>query len=149
MATNPSVPQGVLNRVRASMVVAANAALNVTASYLGSEGISMTPTGKSVNYIRTLTGAVRSPEPFMMLEGSVHLLRTQSLANLYKTAMETDSFLGNITVRPDSSQLQPYQYVNCSITSVEPLKFNGTDAGFVIGIEGVYLSNANLFNQAP
>lgn len=149
MATSPLVPQGVINRVRASVVVPLNSLLNVSASYLGADGISFTPTGKSVTYIRTLTGAVRSPEPYMMLEGSIHLLRTQVLSDLYKRTMETDSFLGDITVRPDSKQLSPYQYTNCSITGVETLRFNGTDAGFVIGIEGVYLSNANLFAQAP
>lgn len=149
MVALPLTPQGVLNRVRASVVIPINPLLNVSASYLGAEGISATPAGKSVTYIRTLTGAVRSPEPYMMLEMSIHLLRTQTLANLYKTAMETECYLGIITVRPDSSRMLPYVYTNCSITGVEPLRFNGTDAGFSIGIEGVYLSNASLFLQAP
>jgi hypothetical protein len=148
MGTNPLVPQGVINRVRASVVCSANPLLNVTASYLGAEGITFTPTGKSVTYIRTLTGAVRSPEPYMMLEGVMHLLRTQALADDYKRAMETDSFLGMLTVRPDSRNLSPYQYVNCSITGVETLKFTGTDAGFMVGVEGVYLTNSNLFDQS-
>jgi hypothetical protein len=149
MGTVPATPQGTLNRIRASVVVPLNPLLNVSAQYLGSEGISFTPTGKSVTYIKTLTGAVRSEEPYMMLEGSIHLLRTQSLANLYKAAMETDCYLGPLTVRPDTSALNPYQYTNCSITSVETLKFNGTDAGFIIGIEGIYLSNSLLFALAP
>jgi hypothetical protein len=145
---NPTVPQGVLNRVRGSVTIPRNTLLNVSASYLGPDGITFSPTGKSVSYIRTLTGAVRSPEPYMLLEGSIQLLRTQGLANLYKRAMEVDCFLGEITVRLDSTKLEPYTYYNCSITSVAPLKANGTDAGFVIGVEGVYLSNSNLFNQS-
>lgn len=149
MAAIPNTPQGTLNRIRASVVIPLFPSLNVSASYLGADGISFTPTGKNVTYIRTLTGAVRSPEPYMMLEGSIHLLRTQALANAYKTAMETDSFLGDITVRPDSSQMLPYQYTNCAITGVETLRFNGTDAGFVIGIEGIYASNSALFLLAP
>ncbi len=149
MATNPLVPQGTLNRVRASVTVPLYPQLNVTASYLGTEGITFTPTGKAVVYIPTMTGTVRSPQPYLLGEGMIHLLRTQNLSNLYKLQMELDSYIGDIAIRGDTSQLGPWYYFNCSITEVDTLKFNGTDAGYIVRIEGYYLVNATMFDGAP
>ena len=149
MATNPLIAQGVLNKARASVTVPTYPNLNVTASYLGADGISFTPTGKSVVYIPTLTGTVRSPQPYMLGEGMIHLLRTQSLAYAYKLQMEYDSAIGDITIRGDTSTMGSWQYYNCSITEVETLRFNGTDAGYVVHIEGYYLVNNSMFDMAP
>jgi len=148
MPLNPNVPQGVLNRVRGSLQISQNQDLNVTAPYLGSEGMSFNPTGNAVDYIRTLTGMVRSPAPYMGMEGTIHLLRTQSLSNLWKNTLESDAYLGQLTLRPDASQLGAFVFQNCSIAGMEPLKVNGTDAGFMVRVEGVYPTNGSLYNNA-
>jgi hypothetical protein len=149
MGTNPAVPQGVLNRVRGSVLCSAQPLLNVTASYLGEQGITFTPTGDMTSYLKTLTGAGRSPAPYVMMEGMVHILKTTPLANAYKTGWETDSYLGDLTVRPDTSKLGVFQYVNCSIMGVDTLIFNGTDIGMGVKISGIYYTNSILFDQAP
>lgn len=46
MATNPLIPQGTLNRVRASVVWPSFPNLNVTASYLGRMGIRLSLDGE-------------------------------------------------------------------------------------------------------
>lgn len=143
---NPLIDQGTLNRVRGSVTWSSNPNLNVTAPYLGKEAIRLALQGKAVTYIPTMTGAVRSLEPYMMIELTIHLLKTQPLAAQYKARMELDSTLTDGTVRTDTSALGNYQIVNCSITGVRELSFAGEDPGFAVTVEGYYLVNSTLFN---
>ena len=146
MATNPLVAQGTLNRLRGSVVWPAFPALNVTAPFLGQEGIGLTLEGETTVYLPSMTGAVRSGEPYQMIALSMNLLKTQALADAYKRKMESDSALGDGTVRPDASTLSPYPLVNCSIEGVRPLSFAGRDAGFVVSVKGYYLINSDMWN---
>lgn len=145
MPGNPLISQGSLNRLRASVVWPANPTLNVTPSFLGKEMIGLALEGESATYIPTATGATTSPEPYMMIALSIHLLKTQNLAAQYKAQMEFLATIGDGTVRPDASSLPPYAIVNCSISSVRELKFNGTDAGFMVSVKGYYLINSSLW----
>lgn len=146
MAANPLIAQGTLNRIRGSVVVAAISALNVTAPFLGKEGISLALEGESTTFIQTMTGAVTSGEPYMMTSVTIALLKTQGLAAQYKAQMENLSTIGDITVYPDSSSLPSYAIINCAIESVREMKFNGEDAGFMVTIKGYYIVNNSLFN---
>lgn len=146
MAGNPLVAQGTLNRLQASVIFTSFPGLNITPAFLGEEMIGIALQGKSVTYINTATGAVSSPEPYMPVEVTANLLKTQSLAGQFKAQMETISLLGDCTVRPDSIALPPYSFINCSITGVRELRLNGKDAGYNISIEGYYLVNATLWD---
>jgi len=143
---NPLVEQGSLNRLRASVTWPDNPSLNVTASFLGKEGVGLALEGDSVTYLPTLTGAVTSPEPYQMISCTIHLLKTQGLANLYKSQMESDAIIGNGVVRADTKSLGAYDIVNCSIASVRELDFSGADAGFAVTIRGYYRINDTLWN---
>lgn len=145
---NPLVSQGSLNRLRGSVVVSDIPSLNVTAAYLGEAGISLALEGNSVTYINTLTGAVTSPEPYMICSCVVNLLKTQSLSDLYKQQMESDARLGSLTVRPDAVTLGAYPLINCSIENVAPMSFNGRDAGFGVTLKGYYNINNSLWNAS-
>ncbi len=146
MAANPLVAQGTLNRVRASVTWNDHPELNITAPYLGRDGIRMALEGNSVAQLPTMTGIVTSPEPYLMIGLTIHLLKTQALANQYKLQMENISLLGNGTVRPDVSVgLEPYDILNCSIESVRELNFSGSDDGFVISCRGFYVVNNALW----
>ena len=81
---NPLVPQGFLNRVRGAVSVTDAPALNITASYLGKDAISMRPDGPATDIIPTLTGTVGSQAPYQQVTVTVHLLRTQGLSDSYK-----------------------------------------------------------------
>jgi len=144
---NPLINLGSLNRLRASVIWNSNPSLNVTASYLGKDGIRLALDGESTAFINTMTGAVTSPEPYQMITLTVHLLKTQALASQYKAQMENNALLGNGVVRPDSVALPAYDIVNCAIESVRELNFSGMDAEFAVTVKGYYLVNSSLFDS--
>ena len=145
---NPLLAQGVLNRLRASVVWAGLDTFNITPSFLGDQAIRLALEGEATTFIGTMTGAATSPEPYQMVTMGVHLLKTQNLAELYKRRMESNSLLGDCTVRPDvmSGGIGVYQLTNCAIRNVAELDFGGKDAGYRITIGGVYLINSSLWD---
>lgn len=143
---NPLVAQGTLNRLRASVSIPDFPSLNVTASFLGKDGISVSLTGDATLTIGTMAGTVQSPEPYMLAEITLALLRTQTLGDQYKVQMELSSLIGDFTVRPDSSILSPYTFRNGAIARVRELPMNGQDAGYVVTLTGAYNINDNLWN---
>lgn len=146
MAGNPLVSQGTLNRLVASVVVPSFPDLNVTASYLGKSGISVSLQGNATAMLATMTGAATSPEPYMMALIRVTLLKTQSLSALWKTQMETTTLIGPVTVYPDSSALPIYTFDNCAIEGVGDMLLNGSTPDWGLTITGVYQINASLYN---
>jgi len=146
MAANPLVDQGSLNRVRGSVVIPNFSSLNVTAAFLGKQAISLGLQGSAVTYIPTQTGAVTSPEPYMMVNCRVALLKTQALAGAYKSQMELDARIGNYTVIPDASTLPNYSIVNGSIADIGEMSFAGEDPVYLVTLMGYYCVNSNLWN---
>lgn len=146
---NPLIPQGTLNRLRASVLWNDTPELNVTSSFLGREGIRLAFEGEATTFINTMTGAVTSPEPYQAVSLTINLLKTQPLANSYKNRYELNTLLGDGIVRPDvnsnSAGLSPYQLSNCGIENVRELNFAGEDAGWVVTIKGFYQINSSLF----
>jgi hypothetical protein len=143
--SNPLIDQGVLNRLRGSVVFSGFPSLQITAPYLGKAGIRLALEGESVLFIPTMTGAVTSPEPYLMVSLSMNLIKTQPLADAFKKQMESNSLLGPATVRPDSSALSPYDLINTAIESVRELNFSGVDADYLVVIKGYYSVNSSLF----
>lgn len=144
--SNPLVLQGVLNRLRASTVLDDHPELNITASYLGRDGIKLALEGDASTYLPTMTGGVPSPEPYMICNVTAQLLKTQPLSAAYKAQMESDTSIGNMTVRPDVGQgLSPYALTNCSIIGVREQDYAGKDAGWVVSIRGYYNINSGLY----
>ena len=143
---SPLVAQGTLNKLRGSISWSNYPSLNVTAPYLSKEGIRFSPQGESTTAMPTMTGIVTSPEPFMMCEVVIHLLKTQALANQYKQQLELNALLGDGTIRPDAAALGPFQLSNCFIKSIQPLDFSGENAVFAVSIGGYYLINSVMFN---
>lgn len=144
--SNPLVQLGTLNRLRGSITVASNASLNVTASYLNKDGIQIALEGDMTAMLPAMTGMVPSPEPYVPVTVTVHLLKTQPLSALYKSQLENSTLIGNITVRVDSAAHPPYDFTNCAIAGVDPIKISGEDAGWVIRIRGTYNINSTLFD---
>jgi hypothetical protein len=143
---NPLIPQGTLNRLRASITWPNFANLNIVSGYLGRMGIRLALDGDSTLFIQAMTGTVTSPEPYMMMTLTAHLLKSQPLAAAYKQQMELSALLGDGTVRSDSAVLTPYQVVNCAIQSVRELNFAGDDGDWAVTFRGQYYVNSNLFN---
>lgn len=144
---NPLISVGVLNRLKASVVWNDFPGLNVTASYLGREGIRIALEGEATTFINAMTSAVPSQEPYQLVSLTLHLLKTQTLSDQYKAQQETDAQLGDCTVRPDvSTGLSPYQLTNCSIQSVRELSLAGDDPVYAVTIKGTYNINSALWD---
>jgi hypothetical protein len=144
--SNPLVDQGVLSRLVASTTLDNFPELNVTASYLGKEGIKLALEGEAATYINTMTGGVPSPEPYQICNVTIYLLKTQPLSAQYKAQYETNVLLGNMTVRPDVSfGLTPYDLTNCSLVGIAAQDYSGRDAGWTVSIRGYYEINGGLY----
>lgn len=143
---NPLIVQGTLNRLRGSVVWNDFPQLNITAPFLGKEGIRLALEGESTVFLGTMTGAVTSPEPYMMVSLVLNLLKTQNLSDLYKKQMELLATIGDCTVRPDAATLSPYNLINMAIEGVRELSFNGEDAGYAVTCKGYYPVNSSLWD---
>ena len=147
--SNPFVPQGALNRLLGSFSFPDNSQYNITAAFLGSEGMSPNFNGPVTTMLGTMTGAVNSPEPYMLVETSVHLIRSQAFAETYRQAMLSNSNLGHGILRPDvptgGPGLGSFDFVNCNITGVRPFAMTGRDAGWMITITGIWYVNNSLW----
>lgn len=146
MAANPQIPQGTLNRLRGSVEIPDFPSLNVTAPYLGEKGITFSHEGNVTEYLQTMTGAVTSLEPYLMVTLDIALLKTQNLSDRYKQQMENSALLGDINTRTDSSALSSFQLSNCSILSVDDLPFNGKSAEFGVKVKGYWPINSSLWS---
>ncbi len=142
---SPNVVQGTLNRIRGSVTFMDHPELNITAPFLGPEGINMTPEGNIVDNLPTMTGIVTSPAPYQMFTIEVELLKSQSFSNLFKRQLETLATIGNFIVRPDTTTLGNYFINNGSIMTAGPGRLNGTQVGFVVSLQGYYLVNSSLY----
>jgi hypothetical protein len=145
MATSNFIPQGSLNRLRASVQFATNQALNVINANLGKAGIVARPISESSVLIPTLTGGVTSPEPYQMYEVTLHLLRTQGLAAAYKAQVETLCDVGDMTVKSDATNQPDYQLANGTIVNGSNPSFAGTDPEFQVIIHAIYYVNQSLY----
>jgi hypothetical protein len=146
VAGNPLIDQGTLNRIIASVSWTSFPSLNVTAPFLNKAAIRLALDGESTLFLPTLTGAVTSPEPYMMITATINLLKTQGLAAQYKAQMELQSKIGDGVVRPDTTILPPYDIVNCAIQTVREMDYGGGDAGWAVTVRGYYNINSSLFS---
>lgn len=143
--TNPLIPQGTLNRLRGAVGVIDNPQLNVAASNLGTEGISLARDNDASAYLPTLTGNVPSGAPYQTMTVSIHLLKTQNLAALWELQLLNNSTIGDLSVVTDADTLPDFPLVNCTIKQVSELSFNGSSAGYMVTVQGTYYINAELF----
>lgn len=147
MASNPLIPQGTINRLRGSVSFTDLSQFNIVAGNLGKGAISIEWGGPGTDMLPQLTGAVPSPSPYILGTTSIELLKTQALANSFKTRIEQDTTMGQIVVRLDSAPLSPYTFENCAI--VVPggdLNAGGESAAYKLTIVGTYYINATLYN---
>lgn len=146
MATVPAVTQGTLNRVRCSIVVPNTPTLNITAPYMGKNFATITFEGDFSKLIGTGTGAVVSPEPYVMGTIVVGILRTQSLAASWRTQWESQGSIGSVIIHSDTSSFPAFQLDTCVIQHFDPTAYDGEDPVSRLTIMGVYAINSDLWN---
>lgn len=142
---NPRVGQGSLNRLLTSLTFEDFPQLNATASYLGKGMLMLSLEGATTAQLPTATGIANSPEPYQMGRVTIHLLKTQALANIYKSQIEANSIIGDVTCRSDSAIFNPYDLTNCSISGTDSLAFDGTTPEYTVTVTGIYYINNELF----
>ena len=145
---NPLQPLGALNRLRGSISFIDFPGLNITAPFLGPEGININPEGDITNMLETMTGLVPSPAPFQQVVVEVELLKSQSFSDLFKQQIELDSQMGDFVVRMDTATLSNYPISNSAITQAGPGRINGRSVGFMISFRGAYYTNSALFDAS-
>jgi len=139
--------QGSLNRLRGSVTFPNNTFLNITAPFLGPEGINLSLEGATTDILETMTGTINSPAAYQMATVEVELLKTQSFSDLFKQQIQTNAVIGPFVVRPDSLTLSNYYIYNGSIANAAPGRLNGRAAGFVVTLRGYYLINSSLYDS--
>ncbi|QQN37209.1 hypothetical protein JHW33_08380 [Rahnella aceris] len=140
------ISPGVLNRVRASVKFNDHPELNVSASYLAKQGVEISFQGNITDFLPAMTGAVQSPQPYLIMQGKVHLLRSQALAAQYKSQWERNSAIGDAKLYSDSSVFGDFEIYDTGITNVQDMTFAGGEPGVAITITGTYYVNSEMWD---
>jgi hypothetical protein len=143
---NPLLDQGVLNRIRASVVFPSNPQLSIISSNLAREGIRLALEGNATDYFGTMTGAVPSPAPYQLCTLTLNMLKSQPLSNVYKAQFELNTQIGPATVRPDATTLGLYQLNQMVLETIREMTYAGEDPVYSVTCRGYYLVNSYLFN---
>ena len=142
---NPMIPVGVLNRVRASIKFTDHSELNISASYLAKQGVELIFQGNMTDFLPAMTGAVQSPQPYLIMQAKAHLLRSQALGAQFKTQWELNTAIGDAKIYSDSSVFGDFEVFNTAITNVADMNFAGGEPGVAITITGTYYINSEMW----
>ena len=143
---NPLIAQGLLNRVRGSVVFPSNSTLSITAPYLAAEGISLEIDEDGTEQMKTITGVVNSPAAYVLATATIHVLKTQALGEAWAQQFQSNSQIGRMVIHTDSSALSQYRIHNCSLLKSEPGAMNGTNPTLLLTIRGTYNVNNYIWS---
>lgn len=147
MATgNPLIPQGLLNRVRGSVVIPAFPNLNITAPYVAEEGISLDIDDDGTDQIKTMTGVVNGPAPYVLATATIHVLKTQALGESWAQQFQSNGQIGRMVIHTDATTLTQYRIHNCSILKPQPGSMAGKNPSLILTIRGVYYVNDYIWS---
>jgi hypothetical protein len=138
-------PPGVLNRLRASVVYNDYPELNVTSSFLTTEGIRLALEGNAADLLPAMVSLVSSPAPYLSASITLSIVRSSSLAQLYKLQLEDTALLGLMTIYPDTDVLTPFIINNVALESVREMAMAGMEAAMVVTTRGYYNVNTGFF----
>lgn len=145
VSLNPLIDQGSLNKVLTHIIVPENPQLTVTASYMAKSQAVLTFDGPFTEQIGTATGIVNSPQPYVMAQVVISLLRSQAVSGLWIAQTQASAEIGPVTVYPDSDAFPPITLADCSIIEVDPGAFDGADPTTKVTVKGVFYTNAALW----
>jgi hypothetical protein len=138
-------PPGPLNRLRASVVFANFPELNVTSSFLTTEGIRLALEGNATDLLPAMVSLVSSPAPYLSATITMSIVRSSALANLYKLQFEDNTLMGIVTIWPDTDVIPVYTINNVALESVREMAFAGMEAAMVVTARGYYNVNTGFF----
>lgn len=138
-------PPGVLNRLRASVVFASFPQLNVTSNFLTTEGIRLALEGNATDLLPAMVSLVSSPAPYMAASITMSIVRSATLANLYKLQFEDTTLMGVATIWPDTPVIPVFTINNVALESIREMAMAGMEAAMVVTARGYYNVNTGFF----
>lgn len=142
---NPNLIPSPLNRVRANVSIPAYADLDVTAPYLGAEGISVSFQGNVATQLMGLTSTINSEEPYVPSQIRVSLIKSLALSAQWIKQIQDSPTIGTVTVQSDTAQFPSITFYNCVITNVADVSMAGKQAEFQITISGYWSVSNDLW----
>ena len=122
-------PPGVLNRLRASVVFSDFPSLNVTSNFLTTEGIRLALEGNATDLLPAMVSLVSSPAPYMAASITMSIVRSSTLANLFKLQLlRVTTLMGVATVWPDTPVIPVFAINNVALESIREMAMAGMEA---------------------
>jgi len=146
MATNPTLIPGNLNRIRGTILVPGNATLNVTAPYLGKEGIVIAPQSAVVTQMQGMTSVVNSEEPYQIVQVTAAIMKSLALSAAYLDQIRNAPTLGSITVTSDTTTIPSFTLYNVAITNWSQISMAGLQPDFTVTFQGQFNISNDLWN---
>jgi hypothetical protein len=146
MATNPTLIPGNLNRIRGTILVPGNATLNVTAPYLGKEGIVIAPQSAVVTQMQGMTSVVNSEEPYQIVQVTAAIMKSLALSAAYLDQIRNSPTLGSITVTSDTTTIPSFTLYNVAITNWSQISMAGLQPDFTVTFQGQFNISNDLWN---
>jgi hypothetical protein len=119
--------------------------LNVTSSFLTTEGIRLALEGNATDLLPAMVSLVSSPAPYLAASITMSVVRSSSLAALYQEQIENTTLMGLMSIFPDTDVLKPYIINNVALESVREMAFAGMEAAMVVTARGYYNVNTGFF----
>jgi hypothetical protein len=142
---NPAITPGSLTLTLTGVTIPAFPSLNITTPFFGKGFARLALEGEMTRHLPVAVGVVMSPQLYLMATLTVNLVKSQNLANLYKKQWETQTILGAVTVRTDSSVLSAFDLNQVGISDVREMTFNGDEADMIVTLKGQYFINSAIW----
>jgi hypothetical protein len=146
MATNPILIPGNLNRVRGTILVPSNATLNITAPFLGKEGIVIAPQSAVVTQMQGMATVVNSEEPYQIVQVTAAIMKSLALSAAYLNQIKNAPILGQVTVTPDTTVIPAFTLYNVAITNWSQISMAGLQPDFTVTFQGQFNVSNDLWN---
>ena len=146
MPTNPNLIPGNINRIRGTILVPSNASLNITAPYLGAEGITISPQTAVTTVIQGMASTINSEEPYQIIQVRAMVLKSLALSAAYISQIQNSPGLGNITITPDTNVMSPFTLNNATIVNWQEISLAGRQADFAVVFAGYYNISNDLWS---
>lgn len=142
---NPSPQLGTINLALTSVSIPSFLSLNLTPAVMGKAMARLTFSGEMTRHLPVALGVVTSPQFYVMATLAVDINKAQNIASLYKAQWESNTLLGAVTVRTDSSNFPAFDLTQVAIVNPEGMDFNGDKPDITITLMGQYATNSSLF----
>ena len=113
---------------------------------LTTEGIRLALEGNATDLLPAMVSLVSSPAPYMAASITMSIVRSSTLANLFKLQFENTTLMGVATVWPDTPVIPVFAINNVALESIREMAMAGMEAAMVVTARGYYNVNTGFFS---